>query len=56
MSSETAPCFFCKGEIDLKKAESYVLLKVKDVQVHAHTSHKGVMEEYDRQLGVKKVS
>jgi len=48
-------CFFCKKEVDLKKVEDYILLKVGDTRVYAHTSHHGVLEEYDSQLGVKKV-
>jgi hypothetical protein len=52
---DTMKCFFCKTDIDEKDTSSFVMLKLNnDMRVPAHLRHKGISEEYDRQLGIKK--
>ena len=47
-------CHICKKEINHENSDTYVILKLKNEDVHVCTRHNGVMKEYDNQLKIQK--
>jgi len=47
-------CHICNKEIDEKKIDSFVMIKKDNKYFPVETRHKGVLQEYDEQLGIKK--